>query len=612
MNRKYLLLGAVALSFAVGAGLKPWRIDASEARRELAPRLLAGTGFSPTSLNAVTFTALPYPRIQVGNAEFTDPARGRTISAAGLSGTVRLLPLVGGRLELADLSLIEPHLAIPESVVADPLGAAASALLPDLAEASPTLSRVVVVNGTVDLIGASGTTSRALDDVNAVLRRAPGDPSTGVSLAARWKGESFELTLSAFDPGRFVAALPSAIDASLVTGMGRLQFQGKLGRSGWGGQAEGVLTADISALPEFVAWLGEGLPLRAGNKLKGRADLRASPAGLSLENSHFALDGRSFDGVASLRRSEDGKTSLSGTLATDQVDLTPALHSLNAPRASETAWSREPFDLSVVPSGDVDLRLSVARLVLGRSVVTNAALALIGHPGRADITLGTADFQRGTVRGRFSAAASGRNVVEARGQLVFERIETGALLSDDATRRVSGLASGSVSMEGSGESPVALMRSLEGKIAVAMRQGEITGVNLPEILRRMERRTLVSALDARGGRTPFESAGLTGRISRGIVEISDATIASPAARVSLNGQINLGERSLALAGTAQPTDPGAAAAVSLPFEVSGSFDEPVFAPDARSILRRSGAAAPLLEPGGPGRSAMPVADAVSR
>jgi AsmA protein len=72
-------------------------------------------------------------------------------------------------------------------------------------------------------------------------------------------------------------------------------------------------------------------------------------------------------------------------------------------------------------------------------------------------------------------------------------------------------------------------------------------------------------------------------------------IEGSAVKLALTGTASIPERELDLKGTAAliPNRPGATV-FELPFIVQGSWDDPLMLPDPEALIRRSGAAAPLL------------------
>jgi len=97
------------------------------------------------------------------------------------------------------------------------------------------------------------------------------------------------------------------------------------------------------------------------------------------------------------------------------------------------------------------------------------------------------------------------------------------------------------------------------------------------------------------GRTAFDQLVLNAKIEQGIVSVADLHLSGPAARVAMNGQASIPARDLDLEGKATLVSTETANEFELPFTVGGSWDEPRILPDASILLRRSGAAAPLID-----------------
>src|SRR5205823_811006 len=113
----------------------------------------------------------------------------------------------------------------------------------------------------------------------------------------------------------------------------------------------------------------------------------------------------------------------------------------------------------------------------------------------------------------------------------------------------------------------------------------------------LEQRPLSIGGDFRRGRTPFEKLNATVKIAEGTATIEDMTLEGGAVRLALGGSAFIPTRDLDLKGTAMLVSATADAAplFELPFVVQGQWDDPIMLPDAQSLIRRSGAAAPLLD-----------------
>jgi AsmA protein len=177
----------------------------------------------------------------------------------------------------------------------------------------------------------------------------------------------------------------------------------------------------------------------------------------------------------------------------------------------------------------------------------------------------------------------------------FDRVEAGAVLGELGLQRtLSGTAQGQFTVESAGETPVEVARQLNGRIVSTIRQGELIGIGLADVLRRVDRRPL-SALEWRGGRTPFEQLQLNLAVDQGVAEIVDGSMTAPAVRGLMRGRASFVDRSLAVKASFEapkPSGPGP----SITLDINGPWDDVSIAPDARALIERSGAAQPLLGP----------------
>jgi AsmA protein len=124
--------------------------------------------------------------------------------------------------------------------------------------------------------------------------------------------------------------------------------------------------------------------------------------------------------------------------------------------------------------------------------------------------------------------------------------------------------------------------------------GTLAGLNVEQLLRRLERRPLSGGGEFRTGRTPYEKIAIALKIAKGTVTVDDVTIEGAAVKLALAGTASIPEREVDLKGTAALVAPRPGATpFELPFIVQGSWDDPIMLPDPEALIRRSGAAAPL-------------------
>jgi AsmA protein len=185
-------------------------------------------------------------------------------------------------------------------------------------------------------------------------------------------------------------------------------------------------------------------------------------------------------------------------------------------------------------------------------------------------------------------------------------------------RRLEGRGDISLTLKGSGHSIYELSQSLNGTARLVGRQGAILGVNVEQLLRRLERRPLSGAGDFRGGRTPYDRLTVNLKIVEGNAAAEEVRIEGPAVHLTLVGSASIPARDLDLKGTASLVPNAGSAgdlkqvAFELPFLVQGPWEDPIMLPDPYSLIRRSGAGAPLLNAVRDHRAREAVREAIER
>jgi AsmA protein len=319
--------------------------------------------------------------------------------------------------------------------------------------------------------------------------------------------------------------------------------------------------------------------------------------GVALSAVNVEMDGNTAEGVMAF--TTDGRKTQQGTLASDELDLTPFLSTLHVLRTSERDWSPVPIVLDGLTGLDLDLRLSARRVSLGTAKLGRTGAAANLRDGRLTITIGESQAFGGTLTGSMSIGKAPAGS-EVRSQLQFTDVDLDTCLGDlFGLRRLEGKGTLTFSIEASGDSVLAFTHTLNGSANLTARNGALMGYNVEQLLRRLESRPLAGRSEFRTGRTPFEKLTANVKLERGTAHVEEVRLDGTAIRLGIVGSASIPARDLDLKGTASliPADsPADAPAVfELPFVVQGPWDDPIMLPDTDLLLRRSGAAAPLFE-----------------
>jgi AsmA protein len=553
-------------------------------RQAVLTEIRAATGLEPGIRGDATVSLFPSAVVSFSDVTLGDERAAPALGADRLSVKLALLPLLIGRIEPADLSLTRPRI----TVAVEPDGRTnwsglmatlARTLKPRTREPGPvmSLSELRMIGGTITVTEAARGISEELSDVELSFAWPSIARSFGATGRFTWRGEVFDASANAGDLLAALSGERSGLKLRLAGAPFKLAFDGKSLR-------EAVRWANRQPLP------GSGMGPFA---LKAQTTFTGGTAIMSGVN--IELDGNVAEGVIAV--ATEPRVTMKGTLAADSLDLTPYVSTFEVLRSNDRDWSRGPIAIDNLSNFDLDLRLSAARVSVVTARLGRTGVAVNLRDGRLTLAIGEAQAYGGVLKGAFilSKTETGADV---KAQLQFNEVELESCLGElFGIRKLEGKGNLSLSVEATGDSVLALTRTLAGTAELTARQGAIAGFNVEQLLKRLEQRPLSIGGDFRRGRTPFEKLGATARIAQGTASIEEMRLEGGAIRLALGGSASIPTRDLDLRGTAVLVSASADAApvFELPFVVQGSWDDPIMLPDAQSLISRSNAAAPLLD-----------------
>jgi AsmA protein len=523
-----------------------------------------------------------------------DPA----LSVDVLTANLRLLPLLLQRFESADVMMLRPKIRVireadGESNWTPFIDTIARTMTPG-AENQLSFSEIRIQDGVLTYEDAANHASETLGDIDLSLAW----PSISRSFAATgqfdWRGERVDGSISASD---FIAALSgdrSGLKARLASAPLKLAFDGTVANR-TSMMMEGTLTVDSTSLRNALRWTGLAQPGAGGFgrfALKARANVVG--ASIALTNVNVELDGNVAEGV--MTYANNGRQTLQATLAAGALDFTPYISTFRLLASGARDWNRQLFDLNSLSATDLDMRLSAARVTVGSSKLGRTAFGANLRGGALALSVGEAQAYGGIANGSFRIARSDA-VADIKAQFQFTDVDLQSCANElFGITRLSGRGNLNVSLVASGASPFGLASSLDGTANLTGHDGAISGFNVEQLLKRLERRPLSGGGNFRSGSTPYDNLTIAVKFADGIATAEDVRVEGPAARITMTGTASVPAREYDMKGVASLTSaPNAAPGFDLPFVVQGPWDDPLIFPDPDSLIRRSPASAPLLD-----------------
>ena len=593
---------ALAAVLAIGAGLivvLSLLVSAETAREAVKAEIRAVAGVEPVLRGPVSVSLFPFGTVSFDQVTIgEDHAGNKALTAERLVARLRLFPLLAGQIQVSDLTLVRPTV----SLLLEPggksnwksLAGTLNAALRPSAGRTASFSEIRIDNGTVVIRDDARALSETISNIEGSLAW----PSLFRSFAATgrfdWRGEQVDASLSVSD---FVAALdgnPSGIKLRLAGTPLKLVFDGQVS-SRPTVKIEGTVAADSTSLRDAVRWAGrKQLPSGGFGRFSLKAKTNLVGSSIALSSVDVELDGNAAEGV--LTFASDGRQTVQGTLAAEAVDLTPYVSAVRLLAGDERQWDAMPITLDSLSGVDLDLRLSAAQVKLSGTKLGRTAIAANLRGGQLTVTVGESQSFGGVVKGSFDLAKS-QPGADLKAQLQFTNVDLqsslGALLG---MQRLEGKGNVAVNIEGSGSSVMGVVQTLNGSATLMGQKGMVTGVNVEQLLRRLERRPLSGGGEYRSGRTPYDKLTVALSIAQGTVSADEVRMDGPAVRLVLGGKASVPARELDFTGTASLVSAASEGpSFELPFMLRGAWDEPLMLLDTQSLIRRAPAAAPLLD-----------------
>jgi AsmA protein len=599
-------LGVAVGAFA-GVGLfvlavASYLISADAASDAVKTEIKAATGFEPAVRGPVSLSVFPSPRVTLGDVALAGPeGRDPPLTVERMVAHVRWLPLLMGRFDIADVALEHPRITLSIdreghsnwSPLVDTLARTVRA--GDRASAQTlSFSEIRIADGVVVVEDGARGWTETLERVELSLAWpsiARGFAATG---RVAWRDEPLDIGLTIADFPAALAGDVSGLKLRVAGAPVKLAFDGSMSYLP-SVKIDGTLAADAASLRSALRWVsGKPMPGSGLGRFSLKARTKVVGGNIALSNLNIELDGNVAEGVLSYAMG--GRRTLQGTLAVDTLDLTPYASAMRLLAADARAWNRKPIALDWFDDIDFDLRVSAARVIAAQSRLGRTAAAATLSNRRLVVTVGESQGFNGVINGSLAIAKTNEGA-HLRSQVHLANVDLDTCLADlFGFRRLEGKGDLSLEVDALGDSVLALTRTLNGSATLAASRGALTGFNVEQLLRRLERRPLAGSADFRSGRTAFDSLTIALRISQGTASLEEGRFEGANVRLALGGSASIPARDLDITGTASLHNGGETPpAFELPFFVQGSWDDPIMLPDTQALIRRSGAAAPLLD-----------------
>ena len=351
--------------------------------------------------------------------------------------------------------------------------------------------------------------------------------------------------------------------------------------------AKGDVQADLGQLIEVAALAGAvapdlpkglgagGVTVQGGLTLTDAGSVHLRGGTLRLDETVLAVD-------ADLTQGED-RPKLVAKVVAGALDLQAAMGQSGGGAGGgmqSEGWPKERIDVSALSALDAEVSLKADGVNLGLATFGPTALLLTIDRSRAVFDLARAKAYDGEISGQF--VVNGRKGLSVGGDLAFKGLALQALMADLAGyERLVGTGDLRLKFLGSGASVDAIMQGLEGSGSLAVGRGEILGLDIGGMLR-----TLDTGFVGEGQKTIFDALTASFTIAGGELANDDLVLDAPFAKVTGEGRLGLGARTInyRLRATAL-TDVVGEAGITAPILIRGPWANPKISLDLEALAR---------------------------
>jgi len=595
--KKILLAILAILVICVGFVLVAPKLVTIEAVRRSITREVAGwSGRALTFDGTPTVAFTPYPtvtfeKVRIGSNNNAQPL----VEMDRLQAELSLMSLLVGHVRPSALVLEKPvfRFAVNDRGVAN-------WTLPRALKGDSELGRLIVHSGTLHYV-AGDQPEVILASVNADINWPDPGATASVKGSAIWQGENFDFNGSIGTPLDLVAGKTTTLRFAIGSTPLRASFNGAV-RNLAQPEGEGQLSLTTPSIRRLAGFfdmpMGEGSTLGSAS-IESQANLAAGI--LTFADAKISVDGNEGEGVLSLDLAGN-RPSIQGTLAFESLDLSAYAEALASAVAAARAAPDQPFAISALNEGDVDLRVSASQVLLGNARLGRTAASATIRDDRLTLSIGEAQLYGG----RLSASLSATLKDEAASTSLQGRVDglpvRAALTDLFGIGQIDGTGSGTVNLSAHGTTWNGLMASLSGSGQAKITEGTFDGINIGALSQQITADGTISG-NLLGGSTKFTEADGSFQISSDEVTASSVVVKGSGYAIELTGAAPLQAPAISARGTlAIDRDTATTSTtITVPFIIGGSWAHPTLVPDFSGLSRRS-ERAPQRPADGPIRS----------
>jgi len=582
------IAGVIALLIAV-----PLLLPASLYKSQIEQIATGATGRAFTISGPLHFSLFPAFAIRADKVALANPPSFRGHDFATTEDVrfgLQLWPLLSGKIEITRIVLDRPAINLEVDAQGNANWIIHREKNADQGSSPRTpvaeqFSGIEIAHGHIGYVNLRSGTTRALDDINAVVNIAELSkpvPTEGTFTLSN-RRVAFKATIAT--PELLLAEHTTALDVSMTSELAQIAFRGTIDPAG---SLDGTVSINTNSVRAAATWLGARLPESGGlGQLLLRSHVSGDDRHIRLAGMAMTIDGMKATGDLSLDTSTSTPYA-KGAITIDHIDLNPYIERPHRPgvvhpHPDNERWSDAPITLALLKKANADLTVDVGSLTLRKLHLDRSHLTITLNNAILDAHLDPMALYGGTGKAVLHADARAtpafHNVVE------FSNVALQAFLSSTiGVKQIEGTGTIKLDVTSRGDSTDIIMHGLSGRGSIDLHDGQLRGLDLGAVAKTIQ--GLLGGAVTPDAFTKFSTMRGSFVLANGILTGNDFQLEGPALHTTGVGTVDIGNRAIDFKIVPQASAVVAKQklSVGLPFRIKGPWKHVHYTADIGGLV----------------------------
>ena len=629
MNRtvKWILFGGGGLVLLLVAAmiLIPLLVDVNRYKPQIEAKVAETTNREFRIGGDIALSVFPWIGLSFSDLRLGSPdgfKESDLLKVGSFEARVKLMPLLSKSVEIKRVILDSPQIVLVKAKNGrtnwdfttpntKPQASAAKKETPSedggMALQSLTAEEITIRNGTLTFVDHTSGSSQNVSDLNLTLADVSLDRPVSLAFSTRLNGQPLEIKGSVGPVGSPPASQPITYDLN-ISAFKALEAGLKGSARDLTGKPAFDLALDVAPFSprKLFETLGQPFPVQTTDpevlKTVGlTARIKGGTTQVNLTDGKLVLDDTRTDFTLAAKAFD--RPDITFDIRMDQLDLDryrpqpagdpPAAKKSDPAGTSKTGAKDKKPDYDPLRKLILDGRLTVGQLTAGKAKLQNVRFEISARQGRFQIEPLAADLYGGVanITGTFDVRKSQPRTDL---QLSLQNVAAGPMIKDLAQKEViEGLLKSDIKLSFQGDDPERIKQTLNGGGQLQFADGALVGIDLAAMVRNVQAAFGQAERVTEKPKTDFAEFTIPFTLRKGTFGTDATRLLSPLLRVGANGQADLVAEQLDF--RVEPSfvatikgqgDTEAREGIMVPVLVSGSFQNPQFAPDLKAIARQ--------------------------